>query len=137
MTDMSPCIISLYAPNKSDGGGYPTLQLGGKTYKHHRVVYARSKGIAISAIAGLVIMHKCDNKLCVNPEHLSVGTQEDNMQDMLAKNRQASKLTPADVVRIRELVAERRMLKMEIAAMFGVSPAQITRIHAGHNWKHI
>jgi len=54
------------------------FSLGGKTYKHHRVVYARSKGITISAIAGLVILHKCDNKLCVNPDHLMVGTQKDN-----------------------------------------------------------
>jgi len=133
----TPCVISKNAPNKSDGGGYPTMQLGGKTYKHHRVVYAQSKGIAVSAIAGLVVLHKCDNRLCVNPEHLVAGTQKDNVQDMLVKNRQASKLTAEDVVRIRELVAERRMLKMEIAAMFGVSPAQITRVHAGHNWKHI
>lgn len=134
---MSKCIISPYAVNKSDGGGYPTLIIKGKTLKHHRVMYALTNGISLDAMKGLVVMHLCDNRRCVNPAHLALGTQSDNMQDMLKKCRQASKLSDNEVIEIRRLLATTRLLKVEIAKMFGVSPAQLSRIASGKNWKHI
>lgn len=53
-------------------------------YLAHRVSYYVSKG---EIPDGLCIMHSCDNKACVNPEHLSVGTNRENMQDMIRKGK--------------------------------------------------
>ena len=54
----------------------------------HRVAYALANG---EAPAGLVVMHACDNPLCVNPAHLSIGTHADNAQDCIRKGRRNRK----------------------------------------------
>lgn len=50
----------------------------------HRLSYTINKG---KIPDGMVVMHTCDNKLCVNPNHLVIGTKKDNSNDMMAKNR--------------------------------------------------
>lgn len=135
--DLGTCIISPFAINKSNGGGYPTVQIKGRTLKHHRLVYALTAGVPIADLKGKVVLHLCDNRRCVNPDHLALGSQLDNMQDMLSKNRQASKLSPEDVVEIKRLLATTRMLKQSIALQFDISPAQVSRIASGKNWKQI
>ena len=64
--------------------GYGSFGLSGKTKRSHRVSYSMYKG---DIPPKLYVLHKCDNPSCVNPEHLFVGTQDDNMKDMLAKGR--------------------------------------------------
>ncbi len=64
--------------------GYGKVGRNGKTYLAHRYVYQEMFGEIPN---GIVVMHKCDNPSCVNPDHLSVGTQKDNQDDCRAKGR--------------------------------------------------
>lgn len=72
---------------RRDKEGYGTIKIGGKyghPYQVHRVVYEFYKG---NISPSLLICHKCDVKACCNPGHLFMGTQKDNIQDMLKKGR--------------------------------------------------
>lgn len=93
---------------------------------------------------GMVVMHSCDVGKCVNPAHLSLGTNSDNMQDMIAKGRQAriaprgtdngkSKLTPAKVRDIRKSSETNAAL----AEKWGLSPNTIRGVRIGRTWAHI
>lgn len=63
---------------------YTTISINGKKFKAHRLSYM----LYIGEIPdGLVICHKCDNKGCVNPFHLFLGTQKDNIMDCISKGR--------------------------------------------------
>lgn len=133
---MSTCII--WAGSK-DRDGYGTVSLAGKKYQAHRVAYSKHYGIDIQ---GSVIRHTCDNPPCVNPEHLIIGTHQDNMRDMVSRGRQRkakgeqnskAKLTAADVKHIRRLIANGEMLK-DIAKNYGVRTTTITAIKTGQNW---
>jgi hypothetical protein len=63
--------------------GYGGIKLNGKSLKAHRLSYYLHKG----PISKPLIMHSCDNRLCVNPSHLFEGTNADNMNDMKVKGR--------------------------------------------------
>jgi hypothetical protein len=65
--------------------GYGLIRDGDKMRSVHRVSYEEHSNKKIPI--GLVVMHSCDNKKCVNPAHLSVGTHKDNSQDMVQKGR--------------------------------------------------
>ena len=89
---------------------------------------------------GLFVCHICDNRKCVNPSHLFVGTHRDNDNDRDNKNRQAkgekngmAKLTLSQVKQIRTL--KDKFLQREIAIMFDVSRELIGRIHRNEIWK--
>lgn len=88
--------------------------------------------------AGLQVLHKCDNKLCVNPGHLFVGTQSENLYDMARKgryvgNRQLSVEQARDIKR-RLAAGERRS---SIAKTFNVSASTITHIANGRRWASV
>ncbi|MGL5922123.1 HNH endonuclease signature motif containing protein [Chroococcidiopsis sp.] len=113
----------------------------GKTVRAHRYSYE----LFVGAIPeGMVILHFCDRPTCVNPKHLSIGTGFDNMQDMVKKVRgmqgercHLSKLTKADVIRIKKFLKEGVMTQVAIASMFKVTPTIISSIKKGKIWKHI
>jgi hypothetical protein len=71
--------------------GYGLMRDGDKMRTIHRVSYEEHNDIKIPH--GMVVMHQCDNKLCGNPAHLSVGTHKDNSQDMIRKGR--NNITPS------------------------------------------
>lgn len=86
---------------------------------------------------GRVVMHKCDNPRCCNPAHLMLGTQSDNIQDMLSKDRSKSaKLTVEQVRSIKDLLATNKS-RGEIADLFGVSISTIALINSKKIWQHI
>jgi hypothetical protein len=68
--------------------GYGIVCDSGRTYPAHRRAYMFAHG---SIPDGMVVMHSCDRHYCVNPAHLKLGTQKDNMQDMVAKGRNRSR----------------------------------------------
>lgn len=85
----------------------------------------------------LSVLHKCDNTLCVNPEHLFLGTQSDNSKDMWTKGRsKISKFSKSDIVTIRTLRKAGVPCKV-VASIFGVHRTSITNITSGVTWSHV
>lgn len=82
--DMNPhhCWEWLCLPNK---GGYGKFRYNGVMRLAHRVAYELWYG---SFDESLIVRHKCDNPICVRPDHLEVGTLSDNTQDMVSRGRQ-------------------------------------------------
>lgn len=73
---------------KSNDGRYGLFHKGKPNQKAHRVSWELHNE---SIPKGMCICHTCDNPLCVNPDHLFIGTMKDNMQDMVAKERHVGK----------------------------------------------
>lgn len=92
---------------------------------------------------GMVVCHKCDFKSCSNPDHLFIGTQYENVRDMVYKNRQAkgencarSKLTEDQVREIKKMILM-EMSNVEISKIYDVTPEAISAIKKCKNWKHV
>ncbi|MFA5037008.1 MAG: HNH endonuclease [Candidatus Izemoplasmatales bacterium] len=124
--------------------GYGKFSIGRKTLYAHRVSFEIKNG---KIPEGRMVRHKvCDNPRCVNPAHLSLGSQKDNMCDKVIKGRQTrtslsgesngqAKLTFDQVVEIKELYATGIVTQQILADHFGVSRGQISNIITGHKWK--
>lgn len=91
----TPCILSTYEPNSD---GYALLYVktaGGKrvSVKHHRIAYAEAHKMSLEDMKHLVVMHKCDVRNCINPDHLMLGTVAMNNQDKQNKGRNITHFT--------------------------------------------
>lgn len=132
--DQSGCWIYQKSTLKS---GYGRWKIDGKTRLAHRVAYAIAKG---DIPDGMCICHACDNRACVNPSHLFIGTHEDNSQDMVRKKRHGNKgaerataprkLSWNDVEEIRNSA----LATAELARIFGISHDHVTRVKRGARW---
>ena len=115
--------------------GYGKIMRSGKTISAHRHAYELSKG---SIPHGGQVLHRCDNPSCVNPEHLFIGSNVDNMRDMSSKGRASmAKLTPGDVERVRDIWRTGGRTQKEIAEYFGVTHSAIGYITRGDTWKEV
>ena len=106
----------------------------------HRVAWELANG---PIPAGLFVCHHCDVRACVNPDHLFLGTQADNLQDMANKDRRKGerhsnhKLTDTQVREIRDLYAQGGISHSQLARQFGVNRGTIQFILARKTWTHI
>jgi hypothetical protein len=118
-----------------NGGGYPAS----------RIAYAIHHGVDPGAFQ---VCHTCDNRLCVNPDHLFLGTARDNMRDMIDKGRDRqnpargeqtnrSKVTADDVREIRRAWSAREATQGELAAKYGIGPGQVHNILTRYSWDHV
>lgn len=135
------CWIWTSTISTTQRGMYGSFKCNGIECKAHRVSYELYKG---PIPEGLNVLHTCDESICVNPDHLFLGTQQDNINDMISKNRQSpprpgekngnAKLNAQDVVKVREMLAK-GYRQRDIADKFGVAQTTISAINMGFSWK--
>ncbi|KKK48266.1 hypothetical protein LCGC14_3146880, partial [marine sediment metagenome] len=136
--------------------GYGQCVYQGKHWKAHRLAWVLSFGIIPD---GGLVLHSCDNKRCVNPNHLFVGSQKDNIQDALMKGRMATggrngaytkpesrvrnlgegngsaKLSWVQIHMIRKQYASGGVSQEVLGKEFGVSQTTVGEIIRRENWK--
>ena len=117
--------------------GYVKITLNGIQSYGHRIMYEKKFG----KITKDVLRHVCDNRWCINPDHLLEGTHNENVQDRVSRNRSAigsnngrSKLKELDVL---EILANSTTPKMHLAKKYNVDPKVIRDIKQRKTWKHI
>ena len=131
-----------------DTKGYGQIRAQpGDGFKSMRLAHRVSYELFIGKIPeGMGVLHKCDVRNCVNPNHLWLGNAKDNSLDMMMKGRgvwhtgeknKRSILTARQVRRIRERYASGRWSKPELAKKYGVSNGAIYAIIDGKTWRHL
>jgi hypothetical protein len=125
-----------------DTSGYGNIRVRGKVLRCHRVAWELTHG---TVPPGLHVLHRCDVRRCLNPAHLFLGTNADNVADKKAKGRvgakrgeeqPSAKLTENDVRSIRWLV-ETGTSQRAVAGAFEVSKSQVSRIVHGERWRYL
>src|SRR5688500_9910632 len=122
-------------PGRDRGpSGYGGISWHGREYYAHRVAFCLAHGMApMSLSPDIGVLHTCDNRRCCNPDHLWLGTNDDNVADKVRKGRQSrlrgprnpkSKLTPEAVHVIRS-EARRGVLGTALARRFGISSTSV------------
>ena len=105
---------------------------------------------ALPISESMFVCHKCDNRLCVNPEHLFLGTHKDNMKDMANKGRRSSNPIPKDSIHIsirgtkhpKNKLSEQQVLcifkdirkQKDIAKEYGITQEQVSSIKCLKTW---
>lgn len=106
---------------------------GNKTAGAHRVSYELFTG---EIPEDKYVCHSCDNPRCVNPDHLWVGSAQDNKMDQINKGRGSRKLTESDVIEIRNL-SDKGLGSQRLAYLYRVTCGLISNIIKRRIWKHI
>jgi hypothetical protein len=125
--------------------GYGMFKIGGKYMRAHRIAWELARS---DIPAGMRVCHHCDNRSCVNVEHLFLGTDADNLRDMREKGRDSTppifngeqnhkaKVTNEQALEMRseKFVGWKRS---EIARHFGISAVMVGNILRHKNWRHL
>lgn len=122
--------------------GYGQFRYIGSKYKHaHWVAHELIKG---PVPADKMVLHSCDNRGCVNPGHLRIGTAKDNRQDTILRNRHnaakgeqhhKSRLSLVAAKEIKKLLSE-GVKPMDISRQFNIGHSSVYQIRDGVLWKH-
>jgi len=112
------------------GGGYGRISVNGVGRLAHRVSYEEHVG---PIPEGMWVLHRCDNRLCVNPGHLFLGDAADNAHDRNIKDRQASVLSRKQVIAILQDPRSHG----PVAADYAVEYQTILAIRRGRKWAHV
>jgi len=116
--------------NGSSKNTYGNLLNNGRMIKAHRLSWMIYNGPIPD---GLLVCHKCDNRRCVNPEHLFLGTYADNTTDMYKKNRGIQKkLSDEQIYEIKKLYDNKILSNIEIAKKFNIHKVYVSKIVNGH-----
>ena len=130
--------------------GYGRFFVGGKTASGHRYVSAHRFAYELGhgpPPPGKLVCHTCDNKPCVNPAHLYVGTEQDNARDREERNgayrtklqgeaHWRSRLTTKQVIEMRVAYAAGGETHFTLAKRFGIRPRSVGKIVRGEAWGH-
>lgn len=126
-----------------EGLGYGTIGIEKRNYRAHRVMFSITRG---DIPHGLCVLHRCDNPACVNPAHLWLGTNADNVHDRNMKGRAniprgkghwRSKLSANKVREIRKKSATGEWFQRELAAEYGVCIATVNQVLHRKRWAHV
>lgn len=121
--------------------GYGRISVGNVNKLAHRVAYE----LMVGHIGEMHVLHSCDNPSCVNPSHLWLGTNADNIADKVRKNRTPdfsgeknpkNKLSAKDVLDIRRMTAE-GMKQRVVAEKYGITPVHVANIATKKAWGHL
>ena len=122
-------------------GGYGRIRHEGHMWLAHRLSYRAFNG---DIPDGLVVRHKCDNRCCVNPDHLEVGTQKDNVHDSINRGSFVYRDNPKGADHPNAKLTEKQVKEIlnsnetqrSLAAKYGVSFQLISQIKRGKIWQH-
>lgn len=121
----------------STTSGYGQTFLDGDVVLAHRAVYE----IEVEDPGDGYVLHECDNKLCVNPSHLYLGDQQDNMNDAVERGQMPSgenagpaKLTKEEVEQIRWKVENTDLTQAQIAEQYDVTQPTVSAISNEKTW---
>lgn len=119
-----------------DPEGYGRITIDGQNNLAHRLSLELILGKKLSK--KLCVLHKCDNRKCVYPGHLYLGSKKDNAHDMMSRNRAAlAKLKTYQIIKIRKLFNTGKFTHEDIAKKFDISRANITNIVNNKTWKGV
>lgn len=123
--------------HSTNTGGYIKIMRNKKLIYIHRMIYEEKFG---DLQKGIIVRHKCDNRNCINLDHLEHGTHQDNMNDMVQRGRSLkgeknrnSKLKDNDILDIKNLLKEGKLTQSEIASFYGIYQSSISNIKLGKN----
>ncbi len=120
-----------------DSWGYGNLNYQGRQIGAHRASWLAHNGPITN---GLHVLHTCDNRGCINPEHLYLGTHQDNMKDRDTRGNNYSgmtRLTETEVREIKKLLATTGRTLEDIGNQFLVTKHAIYDIKSGRTWIHV
>ena len=119
--------------------GYSYVSIKNKQFRLHRLAYQAVKG---NFDQDLLVRHECDNRPCCNPKHLLIGTNKDNSEDMVRRQRcnqprgvhnYAAKLTEEEVLEIRAS----QLPQYELAIMYNMSQQCISKVRNRTTYKNV
>lgn len=136
----------VWTAGRSSGGRYGSFYLNGKMEQAHRAAWIIFRG---PIPKGKCVCHTCDNTICIRPSHLFLGTQAQNVADMMRKGRRGNPISPAgskhpesklnerQVAAIRRLYATGRYSQRALADRFWVTVMVVNKIVRRKSWKHV
>lgn len=113
--------------------GYGVLTFNYKQFRAHRVSWELANGRPVPE--GMFVCHRCDTPACVRPEHLFIGTNDDNVQDCVRKGRRPRKLTREHVKAIRSLLRAGVSSIRALGRQYGVDESAIRNIERNALWR--